>query len=243
MVDPYPPDINAELSDFSTVTDESRRKNITILIDGLPGTGKTHLACTAPKKPAFLFDTEGKGDQVAYKFGAAVKYCPIDSFQRFYSNAKVLYSLAAQKKIVPATIIFDTLSDLIDLSFQNWTSAKVGIKPVWSEIYLAVTSRLEKLRDIGYDLILVARHRMEYTESGTPTGGTIPAIPDRIPYFVDAHLRVTRDTEKELGSIQIIKNGFVKNGIQVVKERDLSAILELMKSTTLSFTATSKVST
>lgn len=206
-----------------------------ILIDGMPGVGKTHLACTAPVSPIYLIDTDGRSRIPASRFRETVFAYETNSMDDITDKIRALSGLQMAGQIQPSTIVIDSASDLLDLAGMQLQRdhkksgyAAGNPKPAFGQLSDMIMTPLRWLKHIGFMVILTGRFRHEYVD-GNPTGRFVPNIIDQIPYWVDIHLRIVKDSTKNKHVIRVLKNGFSLPSELSFDQADLKLILNQLR--------------
>jgi hypothetical protein len=93
----------------------------TMLVWGQEGTGKTHVAHTAPEPIAYI-DTEGKADEIADKFDKRVFYFQPDDYQEAKRAMKQAFNVLDKYREagVTGTLVVDSITKLWEWSKEDY---------------------------------------------------------------------------------------------------------------------------
>lgn len=173
-----------------------------VLLQGPTKTGKTHWAAHAGPGVVFLADTDMRGAVVVAKARKSRghdavfwKQCrSFDDVRQVVANA---YAWKLQNPLLPATLVFDSASDLQRMAeteylAENPALKKVWPKATWSKVYRKMDLLIECLKRSGFSVVFCAREKDEYEpgDDGQRTGRQVVDGYKRLPYLSDVHLRL-----------------------------------------------------
>jgi hypothetical protein len=118
------PDVNVKsLAPDATHRDDAVEEDPqhTLLVWGQEGTGKTHVAHTAPEPVAYI-DTEGKADDIADKFDKEVFYWTPDDYQDAADALDQAFDLLAayHEQGQRGTLVVDSITKMWDWAKQDY---------------------------------------------------------------------------------------------------------------------------
>jgi hypothetical protein len=187
---------------FSTFEDSPK---LVVLVAGREGSGKTHLALTmSENEPVYLLDTEYRGQIVARKFKANVRFAVVKNFIDLVVAVKHIL-----KHQQPGTIVIDSGSDLqtfAEIAYLERTKME-KVYPIfnWSEVWGMCNALIDDIKfSQKFNLVVTARVKEEYA-GDKPTGQIVPRIYSTLPYKADVVLQFGNDKERKL---HVMKNGF-----------------------------------
>jgi hypothetical protein len=168
--------------------------NLTIVIAGVQGEGKTHTACEMAGivyGEVYLADTEARAHHVTQKFGTHVHRFTIRSYMEAVAFVKWL------KRDVkpPATVVFDSVTDLDKFAEEQYLiheDKEVVGKPInHPKMNRYVYALLDELKFSGFTIVLTAKMKDEY-QGDNRTGKMLPRVFKDIPYRSDFIIEIVR---------------------------------------------------
>lgn len=195
--------------------------NITILVYGDAGTGKTHFSLTGDE-PIFAIDTEGPLGKIQSKLDKSVKINEVqyytddneidgtESMEELLKIGKMLYQRSKAGKSMPGTVVVDSMSDVWYYG-QRYMKEEVYREKGRDQTYQfdwtiannAMRTLTKQLMNSDCDVVLTAQEQEKRDDSGEGTGEFKPKGWKKLPYQVDVIMRIQDtvdidiDTEEE----------------------------------------------
>lgn len=193
------------------VEDDPQR---TMLVWGEEGTGKTHVAHTAPGPIAYI-DTEGKADDIAEKFEKPVYYFQPDDYQDATDALEQAFDLldAYRAEGVTGTVVVDSITKMWDWAKQDYQElafpsaddpSEVDFKSAlqgeddWAQIKRRHNTNFrDRIIESPYHVVFTAMAKEDYNAVIQGADGK-PMTPDgekQNPYVVKDVLRLRSNAE------------------------------------------------
>lgn len=186
-------------------------RNLTIVVAGPQGTGKTHLVCTMAGTeygPVYIGDSEHRAQTVVAKFKSLEPELPLHrATVTNYPDTVAFVKWAKQSLTPPAVIVLDSGSDIDKFAEEQYLiheGKEVVGKPInHPRMNRYVYALMDELKFSGFTVVLTSKMKDEYVGENR-SGRLLPRLFKDIPYRAD--LMVELHGEKRF----ITKSGWTR---------------------------------